>query len=190
MKQFVKKRLAMWLAACLFFALPACNGTPAGTVSIPNGADASQSGPNGTKGESAVASTTGMGETSDLSKMPEGEKTMKIQIGDTVLTATLADNTSSNALLELLANGPISIEMEDYGNMEKVGDIGTSLPRNDEQTTTQAGDLILYQGRSFVIYYAPNTWNFTRLGKIENITGEELLKLLGDGSVVVTLSLE
>ena len=77
MKQFVKKRLAMWLAACLFFALPACNGTPAGTVSIPNGADASQSGPNGTKGESAVASTTGMGETSDLSKMPEGEKTMK-----------------------------------------------------------------------------------------------------------------
>ena len=83
----------------------------------------------------------------------------------------------------------MTISMRDYGDMEKVGDIGTSLPTNDEQITTEAGDLILYMGSAFVIYYAPNSWNFTRLGKIDNITVQELKNILGDGSVEVTLSL-
>ena len=73
--------------------------------------------------------------------------------------------------------------------MEKVGALGRSFPRNDEQITTQAGDIILYQGNALVIYYAPNSWNFTRLGKIDDVTAEELKSILGDGNVTVTLSL-
>jgi hypothetical protein len=73
--------------------------------------------------------------------------------------------------------------------MEKVGGIGTALPRNDEQITTEPGDLILFQGNSLVIYYAPNSWNFTRLGKIDGITKDELTDILGNGDVTVTLSL-
>ncbi|NIQ08944.1 MAG: hypothetical protein GWO41_02925 [candidate division Zixibacteria bacterium] len=114
---------------------------------------------------------------------------MNVQIGDTVLTATLVDNSSVDALKETLSDGPISIDMRDYGSMEKVGSLGFDLPRNDEQITTEAGDIILYQGNAFVIYYAPNSWNFTRLGRIDNVTAEELKEILGDGSVTVTLSL-
>ena len=73
--------------------------------------------------------------------------------------------------------------------MEKVGSLGQDLPVNDEQITTEAGDLILYQGNSLVIYYAPNTWNFTRLGKINGVSAEELQDILGEGDVTVTLSL-
>ena len=40
-----------------------------------------------------------------------------------------------------------------------------------------------------VIYYAPNSWNFTRLGKIDNITQDELKAVLGNGNVTVTLAL-
>lgn len=80
--------------------------------------------------------------------------------------------------------------MRDYGNMEKVGPIGQDLPRNDEPITTEAGDLILYQGNAFVIYYAPNSWNFTRLGKLNDITSEGLREILGSGGVTVVLSLE
>ncbi len=124
----------------------------------------------------------------------ENEKTeeniMYIKIGDNILTAELADNSSVNALKEMLAEGSITIEMSDYANFEKVGDIGKSLPRNDEQITTEAGDLILYQGNSFVIYYDTNSWNFTRLGKIKDISADELRSILGDGDVTVTLSLE
>lgn len=103
------------------------------------------------------------------------DNTIKITAGDTSFTATLADNLSVKALKELLAEGPLTINMNDYAGMEKVGPIGTSLPRNDEQISTGAGDIILYQGNSLVIYYDTNSWDFTRIGKIEGVTGEALL---------------
>lgn len=115
---------------------------------------------------------------------------MKITAGDTSFTATLADNSSVEALKELLAEEPLTIHMSDYAGMEKVGPIGTSLPRNDEQISTGAGDIILYQGNSLAIYYDTNSWDFTRIGKIEGVTGEELLEAFGDGDVTVTFSLE
>ena len=96
--------------------------------------------------------------------MESGNQILLTVNGQT-LTATPAENSSAQALKELLTQGPLTISMLDYGSMEKVGDIGTDLPTNDEQITTEAGDLILYMGSAFVIYYAPNSWNFTRLGK-------------------------
>jgi hypothetical protein len=123
-------------------------------------------------------------------ELREPDNSMKLIVGDTTLTATLVDNSTTEALKEMLSDGPVTIDMRDYGSMEKVGPFPQSLPRNDEQITTEAGDLILYQGNSFVIYYAPNSWNFTRIGKINNITGEELKKILGNGNVSVTLSLD
>ncbi len=124
----------------------------------------------------------------DNSSAMEANK-LNIQIGDHVLTATLVDNSSVDALKEALSEGPITVNMRDYGSMEKVGSLGMDLPRNDEQITTEAGDIILFQGSAFVIYYAPNSWNFTRLGKINNVTAEELREILGDGNVTITLSL-
>ena len=110
--------------------------------------------------------------------------------GGKTFTATLVDNSSTQALKEQLAKGDITVKMEDYANMEKVGSLGLHLPRNDRQTTTGPGDLILYQGHNFVIYYDTNSWNFTRLGKIDNATQAELKAALGKGDVKVTLSLK
>lgn len=124
----------------------------------------------------------------DRSGMESG--TMKITIGNTVFTASLTDNSSAQALKELLAKGPLTIDMSDYGDMEKVGPIGTELPRNDEQISTEPGDIILYQGNSLVIYYDVNDWNFTRIGKINDVTQEELKKTLGEDNVTVTFSLD
>lgn len=114
---------------------------------------------------------------------------MNIKVGDHILKATLVQNSSVDALRQTLSKGPITINMRDYGSMEKVGSLGMDLPQNNEQITTESGDIILYQGNAFVIYYAPNSWNFTRLGKINNISAEELKEILGDGNVSVTLSL-
>ena len=116
--------------------------------------------------------------------------TMIVTIGDQKLKASLADNSSAEALMKALAKKPITVKMRDYGNMEKVGFLKKFFPKNDEQITTKAGDLILFHGCMLVIYYQPNSWNFTRLGRIENISAEELKKLLGNGKVKVTLSLE
>ncbi len=130
-------------------------------------------------------------DTYETESVMEGDMmtSINLTINNQVLTAELANNTSAEALVELLQDGPLTINMRDYEKMEKVGSVGTSLPTNNEQITTEAGDLILYMGNALVIYYAPNSWNFTRLGKIQNVTADELKEILGDGDVTVTLSL-
>lgn len=124
----------------------------------------------------------------DLNIM-KNKDTLYIKIGENILEAELAENSSAAALTELLKDKDITIEMHDYGDFEKVGEIGTNLPVNDERITTAAGDLILYQGNKFVIYYDTNSWNFTRLGKIKNISATELKNILGENNVTVTLTL-
>lgn len=112
-----------------------------------------------------------------------------LTVGKTTFVAEFADNSSAEALKDLLSDTPLTLQPHDYGNFEKVGNLGHNLPRNDEPITTEAGDLILYQGNQFSIYYAENSWNFTRLGKIQNVTSDELKAALGSGDVTVTLSL-
>ncbi len=118
----------------------------------------------------------------------ESDNKLKISVNGTELTATLEDNSSAKALAELLKQGDITVDMSDYGNFEKVGDLPQSLPRTDENITTVPGDIILYQGNKITIYYDENTWDFTKLGHIDNITQEELKAILGGGNVTVTLS--
>ena len=117
--------------------------------------------------------------------------TIRLTVNDRSFTATLVENSSTEALKERLSQGDIRIRMNDYGDMEKVGSLGFSLPRNDVQTTTGPGDLILYQGNSLVIYYDTNSWSFTRLGHVDGVsTREEMLGLLGGtGEITLTLSL-
>lgn len=115
------------------------------------------------------------------------EPMLKITVGDQELLATFADNSSAEAFRDLLAQGPMTISMDDYGGFEKVGSLGTTLTRNDTRITTQPGDVILYQGNQITIYYGTNTWNFTRLAKINDST--DLQAKLGTGTVQVTFSL-
>lgn len=115
------------------------------------------------------------------------EPMLKITVGDQELLATFADNSSAEAFRDLLAQGPVTISMDDYGGFEKVGSLGTTLTRNDTRITTQPGDVILYQGNQITIYYGTNTWNFTRLAKINDST--DLQAKLGTGTVQVTFSL-
>ena len=100
-----------------------------------------------------------------------------------------AENSSAEAFLDLLKAGDVTIEMHDYGSFEKVGALGTTLPRNDEQITTEPGDVILYQGNQVTIYYDVNSWSFTRLGKVQGLSQAELKEILGTGNATVTFSL-
>ena len=120
---------------------------------------------------------------------------MKISIqitsdsGNHKLTATLVNNSSATAFYELLKRAPVTIKMSDYSNFEKYGPIGTFLPRNDTQITTTAGDIILYQGNQIAVYYDTNSWNFTRLGKVDGVTQAELKRILGKGDVTAVFEI-
>ena len=114
-----------------------------------------------------------------------------ITIGDVSKSATLVSNSSTEALVAQLQQGDITYEAHDYGNFEKVGPLGYTFPRNDEDITTQPGDLILYQGSNLCIYYDTNSWNFTRIGKLDNMTQAEIKQWVnaGGGNVSVNLSI-
>ena len=99
------------------------------------------------------------------------------------------NNPSVDALRDLLRSGPLTVELSRYGGFEQVGSLGTSLPRNDGQTTTVPGDIVLYSGSNMVIFYGSNSWAYTRLGHITDKSKAELEALLGGGDVTAVLSL-
>lgn len=140
--------------------------------------------------ENASGSGAGTAKIAETETEEKEETTMiYAKIGDSVLEIQPEENSSAEAFLALLQEGDVTVAMHDYGNFEKVGPLGTTLPTNDESITTSPGDLILYQGDQITIYYDRNSWRFTRLGKVQGLTQAELKEILGDGNVEVTFSL-
>ncbi len=120
----------------------------------------------------------------------EAGKMLRLYVNDEELSVAWEDNESVEALKEIVSEGPLVIEMSMYGGFEQVGPIGQSLPENDNQTTTDAGDIVLYSGNQIVVFYGSNSWSYTRLGHIEDRTKEELSQLLGEGNVSLTIRID
>lgn len=120
------------------------------------------------------------------------EEVMYITANGNKMKVLLENNASAQALTERLSSGSITINMTDYGDMEKVGELDFDLVRSDERIQARPGDVILYLGNSLTIYYDENNWNFTRLGHIEGVSSrEEMLAMLGGkGEITATLSLD
>lgn len=49
------------------------------------------------------------------------------------------------------------------------------------------GDIVLYSGNQMVIFYGSNSWSYTKIGKIGDLSGWEAA--LGKGSVTAVFSL-
>ena len=112
---------------------------------------------------------------------------LQMKIGNTDVTVDWEKNESVEALKAFCQDKPLTIQMSMYGGFEHVGPIGRSLPRNDSQTTTQAGEIVLYSGNQIVVFYGSNTWAYTRLGHIRNKSAQEMTDLLGHGDVTITI---
>ena len=115
---------------------------------------------------------------------------ISMNIGDTAVEVEWLENDSVKAIKEMLAGGSLTIQMSMYGGFEQVGSLGQAITRNDSQTVTEAGDIVLYSGNQIVVFYGSNSWSYTRLGRITDKTPSELADLLGSGDVTITLSLE
>lgn len=113
---------------------------------------------------------------------------MNVNVNGQDFTATLENNSAVDALVQMMENGPVTLQLSDYAGFEKVGPLGQSLPASNSQTTTHAGDIVLYQGNQIVMFYGSNSWSYTRLSHIDDLTGWE--EALGSGDVTVTLSME
>ena len=122
-------------------------------------------------------------------KRDESMNTVYIKINNNVLNIRLEDNSATIELKERLKNGDIVVNAHEYGGFEKVGDLGFSLTREDTNITTSAGDIVLYQGNQISLFYNSNSWSYTKLGKILNVSSSELKNILGNGDVTITFTL-
>ncbi len=112
---------------------------------------------------------------------------MIVDVEGKVFRAVLENNDAVSAFVKMMEDSPVTIQMRDYGGFEKVGSLGRSLPASNRQTVTEEGDIVLYQGNQIVVFYGSNSWSYTRIGRIEDITGWK--EALGRGDVSITFSL-
>lgn len=183
----MKKPAAVLLIAAFCLMLCACNGGKSRT-------ETNQSATASEEHTTVAATTKATEETqpqndepSDLTVEQAGD--LQMTIGNTSVSVAWEDNEAVEALKELCREQPLTISMSMYGGFEQVGSIGTALPQNDAQTTTSAGDIVLYSGDQMVVFYGSNSWAYTRLGHITDKTQAELAELLSNGNVTVTLTI-
>ena len=122
-------------------------------------------------------------------KVDESMNTVYIKVNNNVLNIELEDNSATIELKELLKNGDIVVNAHEYGGFEKVGDLGFSLSREDTNITTSVGDIVLYQGNQISLFYNSNSWSYTKLGKIQNVSSNELKDILGNEDVTIIFTL-
>ena len=166
----MKKAAALALTALLALTLAAC-----GAQTAPETVQQVQAAP-------SVATVTPV----ETSSEEETDMKINVDVGGESFTATLENNAATAALVDMLESGPLVIEMSDYAGFEKVGSLGTRLPSSNRQLTN-SGDIVLYNSNQIVIFYGSNSWSYTLLGRIDDLTG--WAEALGSGDVTVTFSL-
>ena len=202
----MKKLIAILLCAIALTAVSACGGQSSAPTEATVGATDQTEDRTEAETKAAVTKATETAAPTSATSAPESERAepvteaayiptegdseqlLVIETGGRVFYADFEDNSSAEALKENLKGGSITLSMRDYGGFEKVGDLPFSLVTNDEDITTSAGDVILYQGNQLTIYYDVNTWSFTRVAKIRG-ADSSLKEQLGEGDINVTLSL-
>ena len=194
----MRKAVLLLIALLLSITLTACGNVQNKAESKLQSEATSNTNPDGS---SVLESTIPSGEESTDEQKPQTstednevseekeEEILKMTIGSTPVSVKWEDTESVNALKGLCSDQPLTISMSMYGGFEQVGDIGADLPRNDVQTTTSSGDIVLYSGNQMVVFYGSNSWAYTRLGHITDKTPQEMTELLSHGDVTITLSI-
>ena len=166
----MKKAVIAIAFVLMIFTVSACSNIPKETETTSAGT---------TESSQATSETTN-------NETQATEMKVNISINGKTFTATLEDNEAAKELYEIIKTDGLTVEMSDYSGFEKVGALGHTLTSNDKKTTTEAGDIVLYQSNQIVMFYGSNSWSYTKLGKIDNLNGWE--EALGSGDITAELS--
>lgn len=104
-------------------------------------------------------------------------------------TSTLFDNNAVTSLVSSLEKGPITLSFSEYGGFEKTADLPRRLPTSDRRMTAQPGDIMLYLGNVMCIFFGSNSWSYTPLGKLDDMTSSDIKKFLSGNPTRIILSL-
>lgn len=190
MKRFFMGFLAIFLLA---FPLSACGGRTDELSKQPapdkNGIE--QTTPENTDNNNEKDEQTSENPNETENEEEQFMDTIYLTIGTHKIPVKLEENAATKALVELLKEGDITYTAHDYGDFEKVGDLGHTLPHSDKQMTTETGDVILYLGNQIVLFYGSNSWSYTKLGKMQGFSAAELYAILTESNPIsVKISLQ
>ena len=116
---------------------------------------------------------------------------MLLKINETNVNFELYDNDTADAFYQKVKEAnTLTLTLKENGGFEKYGDLGFSLPTNDESMTLTSGELAIYQGDKLCLFYGSNTYSYSKLGRIKFMTTNELKELLGEGDIEVEFKLE
>ena len=117
--------------------------------------------------------------------------TINLTIDGVTHPITLTNNEATQALVTKLQKGPVTLTLNTNGDFEIWGALGFSLPTSNEHIDGQPGDVVLYSGSNICIFFGYNSYSYTRLGKINGLSADELKSFLkgGQSNISVILSL-
>ena len=192
-----EKMILIAFCMTIMFSMSACSGNTINSGDHQNaGTEISTSENNETESseENVMSEGTAKYQLTEKDESAEdeaiGDSSMTMMIDGTKVNVEWEDNQAVKRLRDMAKDGDITIQMSMYGGFEQVGSIGQSLPRDDKQTTTRSGDIVLYSGNQMVVFYGSNSWSYTRLGHISDKNEAEMADLLSQGDVEITISAE
>ena len=118
------------------------------------------------------------------------DDSVKVKINDNVFDVKLENNSATQEFIKELKKGNVTVNASEYGGFEKVGNLGFSLPTSDKNIGNVPGDIVLYQGDKLSLFYGSHSWNYTKIGKIDNVDSNKLKEVLGSGDVTLEFSLK
>ena len=133
-----------------------------------------------TAGQSTVNATS---TTITEKTMKTENRTIRLAIGGTDYTATLADTDAARLLAERL---PMRLSMTELNGNEKYANLDKPLPTKTEKVRRiEAGDVMLWGDNCLVVFYKSfdTPYSYTRIGRISDAKG--LAKSLGNGDAEV-----
>ena len=116
------------------------------------------------------------------------EENMKLYFNDIEIPVIWEDNQTFQELMKEAGNGDIIVQMSMYSDNEQFGPLGKKYTRDDKQTTTHNGDIVLYSGDKIVVFYGSNSWAYTRLGKM-NIPESDVTEILSNGDITLKITI-
>lgn len=114
------------------------------------------------------------------------QKELKLTIDNKSIDVKWEVNDSVKDLISKTGEG-ITINATRYGGFEQVGSLGKTIISNDTYLTSTVGDIFLYSRNQIVMFFGSNSWQYTKLGHIENMSNDEIVALLDVPSVIINL---
>lgn len=117
---------------------------------------------------------------------PSGNNTISVKVGDKDVDVNWENNESVDVLKQM---SPLTVQLTPYGGVELTGNIGTTIPSTYSVITANPGDIVLYEGNTLIVMVESKTCQYTKIGKITNLSEAELKDLLSKGNVTITLEI-